>query len=171
MSAGTEPMRLERMTRRQPAQMTPTVLRDDPGRVLVDATWGSVQPMTIAPGVSTIGELELIEHLRAGGQLIDTRRVRYVAAGTIPGARVIAHTEIEGRLDELDPERPIVVFCNGPQCAATPDAVRRLIAAGRPAELILYYRGGIHDWVTLGLPLARGGGDARGERTPSRRSE
>ncbi len=165
MSAATEPTRLERVARRRPAQMTPTVLRDDPGRVLVDATWGSIQPMTAAPGVRTVGELELIEHLRAGGQLIDTRLVRFAAAGTIPGALAIAHTEIESRLDELDSDRPIAVFCNGPQCAATPDAVRRLIAAGRPAELILYYRGGIHDWVTLGLPLARAGQAARGEGT------
>ncbi len=148
---------LERRARREPTQMTPTVLSDDPGLVIVDATWGTIQPMTLEPGVQTIGELELIEHLRTGGQLIDTRRAPFVDEGTIPGALAIAHTEIEEHLDELDRDHPIVVFCNGPQCAATPDAVRRLITAGRPAELILYYRGGIHDWATLGLPLARAG--------------
>jgi len=161
MRPGAEPVRLERLARRESVQMTPTVLIDDPGRVLVDATWGSIQPMTLAPAVRTIGELELIEHLRGGGQLIDTRAARFVAAGTIPSALAIAHTEIEARLDELDTLHPIVVFCNGPQCAATPDAVRRLIAAGRPEELILYYRGGLHDWVTLGLPLTRAGTDPR----------
>ena len=155
MTARADATRLERRARRAPAQMIPTLLGDDPGLVVVDATWGTIQPMTLEPGVQTIGELELIEHLRTGGQLIDTRRARFVDEGTIPGALTIEHTEIQERLNELDPERPVVVFCNGPQCAATPDAVRRLIAVGRPAELIRYYRGGIHDWVTLGLPLAR----------------
>ena len=46
-----------------------------------------------------------------------------------------------------------MLFCNGPQCAATPDAIRTLLRAGYPAERLAYYRGGIHDWVTLGLPL------------------
>ena len=49
---------------------------------------------------------------------------------------------------------PTVVFCNGPQCPATAQAIEALLAAGWPAERLLYYRGGIHDWVTLGLPLA-----------------
>jgi len=46
------------------------------------------------------------------------------------------------------------VFCNGPQCTATAQATDALSAAGWPPERLLYYRGGIHDWVTLGLPLA-----------------
>jgi hypothetical protein len=28
-----------------------------------------------------------------------------------------------------------------------------LLEEGHPADSILFYRGGIHDWVTLGLPL------------------
>jgi hypothetical protein len=51
--------------------------------------------------------------------------------------------------------QPTVVFCNGPQCTATAQAIDALLAAGWPPERLLYYRGGIHDWVTLGLPLAR----------------
>ena len=53
----------------------------------------------------------------------------------------------------LDRDVPAVFFCNGPQCAATPDAIRELLAAGHPASSILFYRGGIHDWMTLGLPV------------------
>ena len=156
MSAIAKPVRLERIAPRQRNCMTPAVVEDDPGLVLVDATWGTIQPMTVAPGVRTIGELELIEHLQAGRQLIDTRREVFVAEGTIPGAVPIDHTEIAEHLDAIDADQPVALFCNGPQCAATPDAVRRLLAAGRPPELILYYRGGIHDWITLGLPVERG---------------
>jgi hypothetical protein len=37
---------------------------------------------------------------------------------------------------------------------ATSDAVQQLLDHGYPPKAILYYRGGIHDWVTLGLPVA-----------------
>lgn len=36
---------------------------------------------------------------------------------------------------------------------ATAQAIETLLAVGWPAEGLLYCRGGIHDWVTLGLPL------------------
>ena len=149
----------ERVPRRAQTCMVPKPQQLDPGLVVVDATWGTIQPIAVAPGVETVGELELIEHLRAGRQLIDTRESRFVEQGTIPGAIAIPHTEIAEHLGELDPYKPIVLFCNGPQCRATPDAVRRLLAAGRPPALMLYYRGGMHDWISLGLPVeARGRG-------------
>src|SRR5438093_11126329 len=104
------------------------------------------------PGVRTIGERELIEHLEHGGPLVDTRQPRFHSETTIPGACSIPHDEILDHLGELDPAVPTVFFCNGPQCAATPDAVRTLLEAGHPAAAILYYRGGMHDWMTLGYP-------------------
>ena len=36
---------------------------------------------------------------------------------------------------------------------ASSNAIRALLAAGVPPERLLYYRGGIHDWMTLGLPV------------------
>jgi hypothetical protein len=49
-------------------------------------------------------------------------------------------------------------FCNGPQCKATPNAIGALLRHGYPPETILYYRGGMHDWITLGYPSAPGDG-------------
>lgn len=112
------------------------------GMFEVDATWGTIQPIRLAAGVRTVGELELIEHLEAGGPLVDTRVKHFYQEGTIPGARGIPHEQILERRDELDPGRPTVLFCNGPQCAATPDAVATLLEAGDPAQAILYYRAG-----------------------------
>ena len=112
----------------------------------------------------------MIEHLRAGRPLVDCRLPEYVDRGTIPGAVNIPHGEIAQRIAELDPVEPTVVFCNGPQCTATARATDALLAAGWPAERLLYYRGGIHDWVTLGLPLAgqdRCGPDTSETRSPS----
>jgi len=124
------------------------------GFVRVDVTWGEVQPIELASGVHTIGELELIEHLERGLPAIDTRLAEFHSQGSIPGARAIPHEEIEARRHELDPAVPTVFFCNGPQCTATPDAIDRLLKAGYPAGSILYYRGGMHDWMTLGYPTS-----------------
>src|SRR5436309_3520138 len=122
----------------------------------VDATWGEVQPFELAPGVRTIGELELIEHLEAGRPLVDTRQTEFHREATISGARLIPHADVLEHIEELDPSTPTVFFCNGPQCTATPDAVRTLLDAGYPPSGILYYRGGIHNWMTLGYPTVTG---------------
>lgn len=109
--------------------------------------------MVLAPGVRTVGELEVIEHLRADGACVDCRQSEYFAEGSLPGAVNVPHQRILEPALRPDPDRPTVVFCNGPQCTATPQAVVRLLEAGHPPVALLYYRGGIHDWVTLGLAL------------------
>jgi rhodanese-related sulfurtransferase len=145
---------LERHARREPSMRQPVAVEGQSGLVTVDATWGTIQPHELPGGVRTVGELEVIEHLRGGGTAVDTRQPDAVARGTLPGAVAIPHQEIaERRAPETG--GPVVLFCNGPQCAATPLAVEALLAAGWPAERLRYYRGGIHDWVTLGLPLTR----------------
>jgi rhodanese-related sulfurtransferase len=146
--------KLARAPRRDGACMVPRALGD--GLVRVDATWGTVQPMQLAPGVRTIGEMELIDHLERGLPVIDTRQPHFHRDATIPGARGIAHEQILDHLDELDPGVPTVFFCNGPQCKATPDAVQALLEAGYPTKAIHYYRGGMHDWMTLGYPTVPG---------------
>lgn len=137
--------------------MTPSPVPGSSGLFTVDATWGTISPMQLAPGVVTVGELEAIAHVEAGLPLIDTRQEDFFRRGTIPTARNIPHEQIARRRGELDEGVVTVLFCNGPQCAATPDAIRALLEAGYPAESLRYYRGGVHDWVTLGLPLVGGG--------------
>lgn len=134
----------------------PALLPETPGRAVVDTTWGTIQPVQLHPEVRTVGELEVIEQLRSGLPVIDTRRPEAFAVSTIPGARSLPHTELSGRMAELDPLTPAILFCNGPQCAATPNAIKLLIDSGRPASALRYYRGGMHDWVTLGLPTVAG---------------
>lgn len=145
-------MSIERASHAGSKTMVPRYV-DEPGYVIVDSTWGEIQPLAVAPGVQTIGELDVIEHLERGLPIIDTRHVEQHREATIPGARGIAHEEIVERIDELDRDTVTVLFCNGPQCKATPDAVRLLLESGYPAENLRYYRGGIHDWMTLGLPV------------------
>lgn len=150
----TSPPDLDRLPSREEPTRLPRSTGE--GRFEVDAAWGTVQPIELAPGVRTVGELEVIEHLQAGRPVIDTRLAHFHREATIPGARWICHEEILERRGELDPDTPAVFFCNGPQCSATPDAISRLLECGHPAQAILYYRGGMHDWMTLGYPTVAG---------------
>jgi rhodanese-related sulfurtransferase len=56
------------------------------------------------------------------------------------------------RISQLDPAQPTIFFCNGPQCAASPQAIDALLTSKYPPAAIHYYRGGLHDWISLGLP-------------------
>ena len=147
-----------RLARRKDPLQVPKPVEGNDGLFVVDATWGAINPIELAPGVRTVGELEVISHLKRDLPLIDTRLEHFYEASTIPGARNLPHPETRTRLDDLDPAHPTVFFCNGPQCGATPDAIRCLLELGFPEASILYYRGGMHDWITLGLPVAPPGG-------------
>ncbi len=148
-------MKIERLPSAEERMMVPEPIDEHPGYVKVDGTWGKIQPIALSPDVRTVGEIEVIEHIEGEGSLIDSRLAEYYTESTIPGARSIPHGDIIERIEELDTEVPNVFFCNGPQCPATPDAISQMIAAGFPAQSILYYRGGMHDWVTLGLPVTK----------------
>jgi len=121
--------------------------------VVVDSTWGELQPMQCAPNVVTVGELELIEAVSNGAVLVDSRLPDSRAGVTLPGAVNIPHDQILDSRDLLDPSRLTVLFCNGPQCPQSPQAIRTLLEIGFPATGLAYYRGGLHDWVTLAMPI------------------
>lgn len=150
---------INRMARRATPQMIPQLVPGQLGLVQVDATWGDIQPMQVAEGVRTVGELEVIEHLQQGLPAVDARTPDQYKEATIPSARNIPYVDVKARMSELDAARPTIFFCNGPQCGQSPAAIRGLLEAGYPPEGILYYRGGLHDWLTLGLPVVPGTDD------------
>lgn len=124
-----------------------------------------IQPMQPAPGVTTIGELEMIAALRDPEVIVvDSRTPDWFLKGTIPGAVNMPYTEAVDRMGELGCEidfegwdcagaRPVALFCNGLWCGQSPTAIRRMIEAGFPAEKISYYRGGMQSWRVLGLTV------------------
>jgi rhodanese-related sulfurtransferase len=144
-----------RIPKRDKNHMIPKQIETDFGLVEVDATWGSIQPISVAQSVHTVGEVELYHHYMRGLPIIDARKMDAFDAVTIPGSKNIPHDELVGRMDELDKNNPSIFFCNGPQCPQSATAIRNLLDVGYPAEKILYYRGGMHDWVTLGLPVLK----------------
>lgn len=127
-----------------------------------------IQPMSPAAGVSTVGELELIDFLREGrGLLIDGRTENYYFKETIPGAINMPYTEMAVRLDELGCVRAdgrwdctgakeVLLFCNGAWCGQSPTAIRAMVREGYPPERIFYYRGGMQAWKSLGLTTVEG---------------
>lgn len=126
-----------------------------------------IQPMQVAPGVTTVGEVELLEFAKAGGKLIDGRTLEWHLDGTIPGAINMPYTQMAGRLGEIgctgsvgkwdcSKAEKVLLFCNGPWCGQSPMAIKAMLREGYPADKILYYRGGMQAWHTLGLTVVEG---------------
>jgi len=143
-----------------------------------------IQPSTLAPGVETIGEVEVIDYLQrmAAGEpilVVDSRTPDWVKKGTIPGAVNIPWTtlnpakgaspldiadiltgqfgakETEGLWDYTN-ARTLVMFCNGMWCGQSPNNIKNLLKFGYPAHKIKWYRGGMQNWEILGLSTIPG---------------
>ena len=126
-----------------------------------------VQPQKVAPGVETVGELEVIKYMDKGGLIIDARTVEWHVKGTIPGSKNIPYTQVASRLNELGCKKgakwdcsnakTVLLFCNGLWCGQSPTAIRAMLREGYPASKILYYRNGMQGWQSLGLTVVEGG--------------
>ena len=144
-----------------------------------------IQPMSLAPGVETIGELEVIDYLgrmQKGDDsilLVDSRTPDWVKRGTIPGsvnipwaslnpaqgadpmsiAEILEEqfgaTQLEGLWDYTN-ARTLVLFCNGMWCGQSPNNIRNLLKFGYPPHKLKWYRGGMQDWEILGLTTVQG---------------
>jgi rhodanese-related sulfurtransferase len=142
-----------------------------------------IQPIVLAGGVETIGELELIDYISKAATddsilVIDSRTPDWVSKGTIPGAVNIPWTELnpaagadplqiaeilENRFGALSLEglwdysnvKTLVLFCNGMWCGQSPNNIKTLLKFGYPASKIKWYRGGLQDWEILGLTVVK----------------
>ncbi|MBZ0071249.1 MAG: rhodanese-like domain-containing protein [Thiohalobacteraceae bacterium] len=143
-----------------------------------------IQPGTLAPGVETIGEVEVLDYLKrmADGDssilVIDSRTPDWVERGTIPGSVNIPWTQLnasqsdpftiadimEKRFGARQQEglwdysgvKTLVMFCNGMWCGQSPNNIKTLLKFGYPADKIKWYRGGMQDWEILGLSTVPG---------------
>lgn len=127
---------------------------------------GVLQPMVPVPGVTPVGELEVLDALKSGSaKVVDMRTLDWRTQATIPGSLHIPYVEVAMRLDELGCSGEegkwdcsnadnIIAFCNGPACGQSPIAIKAMAREGFPPEKIFYYRGGMQDWIVLGLTTA-----------------
>ncbi|MDX2416080.1 MAG: rhodanese-like domain-containing protein [Xanthomonadales bacterium] len=142
-----------------------------------------IRPMKLAPGVETIGELEMIDYLVAAGKpgsnilVIDSRTPDWVEKGTIPGSVNIPWTllkedtsdplTIAGILEErfgakdedglwnYSGVKTVVLYCNGMWCGQSPRNIMTMLKYGYPADKIKWYRGGMQNWTALGLTTVK----------------
>ena len=133
-------------------------------------------PMRAAPGVETIGELEVLAFLQTDvqsgdGLLVDTRLPAGYAELRLPGAVNIPFTTLEpsnpfrdqimialgarettGGLDFSNARR-LALYCDGPWCSGARDGIRHLVEAGYPPGRLFFYRGGLQAWQLVGLSV------------------
>jgi len=144
-----------------------------------------IQPGTLAPGVETVGEVEVLHYLKkvsdgdASILVIDSRTPDWVEKGTIPGSVNIPWTSLKEGTDGADAftindvlvnkfgakekgqgydfskARTLVFFCNGIWCGQSPANIRTLLRMGYPPEKLKWYRGGMQDWEVVGLTTVK----------------
>ncbi len=143
-----------------------------------------IQPSTLAPGVETIAEVEMLDYLQKLNDgdtsilVVDSRTPDWAAKGTIPGAVNIPWTKLnpakgadpisigeimEGSFGAANLEglwdysnaKTLVMFCNGMWCGQSPNNIKNLLKFGYPADKIKWYRGGMQNWEILGLTTAK----------------
>lgn len=93
----------------------------------------------------------LLAKARAGDVIvIDVRPGDEYAAAHLPFARSMPLAELQQRIDELSPGKPVVAYCRGPYCVMSDAAVELLRNKGFSAYKI---NDGIGEWRATGLPL------------------
>jgi rhodanese-related sulfurtransferase len=142
-----------------------------------------VLPISLDPSVKTIGEIELLQHVKArDAVLIDSRTPDWIngKSGTIPGAINIPWKEVsisKGGADEItqgehleflgakqknddswdfSDAHLVIFFCNGYWCGQSPANIKTLLGMGYPGEKMLWYRGGMQAWTSLGFNTVEG---------------
>ena len=143
-----------------------------------------VNPLVLAPGVETYGEVEVLSALKKMSDgdknivVIDSRTPDWIKRGTIPGAINLPWTKLnpakgatpidiaeimedqfgvtesEG-LFNFSKAKTLVMFCNGMWCGQSPNNIRNLLKFGYPAHKIKWYRGGMQNWENLGFTTVK----------------
>ncbi|MBF0213768.1 MAG: rhodanese-like domain-containing protein [Magnetococcales bacterium] len=169
-------------------KQTITVMRNQDTRAVIEPDFAKtsrncppfcIQTIEAAPGVATIGELELIQFMiqevnNGTGLLVDARTPDWHAKGVIPGSINIPYTEITPSLGsnplevenalnrtgavraasgtwDFSKAKKLAIWCNGPWCGQSHAAIQGLMELNYPADKIFYYRGGMQMWKLFGF--------------------
>jgi rhodanese-related sulfurtransferase len=95
-----------------------------------------------------IGREEARKLLDEGAQLLDVRADHEWEAGRIGGAKHLPLAELAERTEEIDKDRPVVLYCRGGNRSTM--AAAALAEAGYDASKLTE---GIVGWAEDGLPL------------------
>lgn len=99
----------------------------------------------------TIVDVNEVEKLiAAGAQVVEVLSRSEYDEHHLPGALSIPLAELPGRVDELDRDRAVVVYCYDTQCDLSPRAAALLVQTGH-AEVYDFVAGKMA-WLAAGLP-------------------
>jgi rhodanese-related sulfurtransferase len=107
----------------------------------------------VADETKEVSRDEAQKLIEDGAQLVDVRADHEWGAGRIAGAKHLPLAELAQRTEELDPERPVVLYCRGGTRSTM--ATDALAEAGFDAAKLSE---GIVGWDEAGMPLEPEGG-------------
>ena len=139
--------------------------------------------MSLAPGVETIGEMQILDYLKRKGEgydsivVVDSRSADQIKRGSIPGAinlhwkkLTLKHGDEEEIAEYFEDQfgvqrtaefwnfasaKALVLFCSGVWCGESPTNIKSLLRLGYPPEKLKWYRGGMQNWKLLGLTTTK----------------
>ncbi len=117
---------------------------------------------TALPGANRVGAQEVETLIKSGVTCVDVRTEREYKARRVPGAIHIAYNEKSPKdiafdeaqdsfvlPDNLDRGKPIVFYCNGPECWKSYKASKAAVKRG--FKEVHWFRGGMPEWDKTGL--------------------
>jgi rhodanese-related sulfurtransferase len=143
---------------------------------------GILQPISIDKDIKTVGELEVLAHIKKVEKepekyiLVDARKANWYNYITIPSSINLPYDEIEYDEDfkedfeymlkilnikkhknglDFSKAKTALIFCNGSWCVQSSKAIFKLIQLGYPKNKLLWYRGGIQDWLSYGMTTSK----------------
>jgi len=146
---------------------------------------GKPQPISLAKGLETLGEVEFIELMKKAQvddtiAIIDSRKPGWFEKLRIPGALNVPYTDFDNKEDaisamedemgvvqkkdgtlDFSDAKTLALYCNGYWCGQTPAMIKNakysLLKMGYPVSKIKYYRGGMQAWTSLGFTVVGSG--------------
>ena len=134
------------------------------------ASLGITTPDTLK-GVVRVSAEEVAELARQGVTIVDTRSQKEYDSEHVRGAVLASYVEKSlkevdfdvakddfSALKNLPKDKPVIFFCNGPECWKSYKASRAAVAAGYAK--IYWFRGGMPEWRDKHLPVDGSAGAA-----------
>lgn len=98
--------------------------------------------------------IEMLDEGREDFTLVDLRDPETFAEGHVEGAINIPAAELDERMDELDPDEPVYLYCYDHECYLSVEAAYHLASEGFQVRDVI---GGWEMFEAKGAPVAEGG--------------
>jgi len=136
-----------------------------------------IQPIKAGPGVETIGSLEMLKYMQmaVGNEhtlIMDTRLEEWYKRETLPLAVSLPTETLVNNFPKIATTylgvqtkdkgwdytnaKTLVIFCNGYWNPDSYQVIQYLLAQNYPPQKIKWYRGGMQEWLSLGMSTKTG---------------